>query len=503
MEAMTHHSWWMVVAACAIVYAGALRCGFAFDDHLMIEGNRVVQAGTLRDIFGGEYWGTIAPRAQSHGYRPVTILTLRANHALSGLAPWSYHAMNVLLHALVSLAVLSVARRLGLPERAALAAALLFAVHALHTEAVTAIAGRAELLAALGVLAGLLVHDRGRPYLATGLFALGLLSKENAIVFPALALAWDVVRRRELRWTAYAAYGGVVVGFFALRLAVTGHAMPTFAVLPLDNPLASVSVGQRLLSATAVLGRYAILLVAPIRLSADYALGALPILRTPLNPHFMLGFLVIAGATAGAVALWRRRPDLSFALAALVLGFAPVSNIVIPIHTMMGERLAYLPSVGFCLLVAAVLRPGRAFRAALAIVLLGHAGRTYVRNADWKDDATLFSAAFRVTPGSARVANNYGNVLKLRGDVDGALVQFHRAAAIYPDYTDAYRNEYLTLVGLGRPREAARAAADGARALLRLGYPREALAAAADARRLDPQINLRDVEARAGALLGR
>jgi len=217
----------------------------------------------------------------------------------------------------------------------------------------------------------------------------------------------------------------------------------------------------------------------------------------------MLGLLVIAGATAGAVALWRRRPDLSFALAALVLGFAPVSNIVIPIHTMMGERLAYLPSVGFCLLVAAVLRPGRAFRAALAIVLLGDAVRTYVRNADWKDDATLFSAAFRVTPGSARVANNYGNVLKLRGDVDGALVQFHRAAAIYPDYTDAYRNEYLTLVGLGRPREAARAAADGARALLRLGYPREALAAAADARRLDPQINLRDVEARAGALLGR
>jgi len=122
---MTHHSWWMVVAACAIVYAGALRCGFAFDDHLMIEGNRVVQAGTLRDIFGGEYWGTIAPGAQSHGYRPVTILTLRANHALSGLAPWSYHAMNVLLHALVSLAVLSVPRRLGLPERAALAAALL------------------------------------------------------------------------------------------------------------------------------------------------------------------------------------------------------------------------------------------------------------------------------------------------------------------------------------------------------------------------------------------
>jgi len=90
-----------------------------------------------------------------------------------------------------------------------------------------------------------------------------------------------------------------------------------------------------------------------------------------------------------------------------------------------------------------------------------------------------------------------------RGDVDGALVQFHRAAAIYPDYTDAYRNEYLTFVGLGRPREAGRAAADGARALLRLGYPREALAAAADARRLDPQINLRDVEARAGALLGR
>src|SRR5437870_3591667 len=261
MEAMTHHSWWMVVAACAIVYAGALRCGFAFDDHLMIEGNRVVQAGTLRDIFGGEYWGTIAPRAQSHGYRPITILTLRLNHALSGLAPWSYHALNVLLHALVSLTVLALARRLGFSGRAALAASLLFAVHAIHTEAVTAIAGRAELLGALGVLAGLLAHDRGRAPLAAGAFALGLLSKENAVVFPALALAWDVARRRRLLGSAYAAYAGVIVGFFALRLGVTGYAMPTFAVLPLDNPLASASTGERLLSATAVLGRYAALLV--------------------------------------------------------------------------------------------------------------------------------------------------------------------------------------------------------------------------------------------------
>ena len=147
-EAKANLSAWVVVAACVIVYAGALRCGFAFDDHLMIEGNRVVQAGTLRDIFAGEYWGTIAPRAQSHGYRPITILTLRLNHALSGLAPWSYHALNVLLHALVSLTVLALARRLGFSGRAALAASLLFAVHAIHTEAVTAIAGRAELLGA-------------------------------------------------------------------------------------------------------------------------------------------------------------------------------------------------------------------------------------------------------------------------------------------------------------------------------------------------------------------
>ena len=80
-------------------------------------------------------------------YRPVTMLTYMANHQVS-TDPFGFHLVNVLLHALVTLAVLALARELLGSLLAATVAAALFAVHPVHTEAVSNIVGRAELLAA-------------------------------------------------------------------------------------------------------------------------------------------------------------------------------------------------------------------------------------------------------------------------------------------------------------------------------------------------------------------
>jgi protein O-mannosyl-transferase len=498
----------LVASVAIIVYASSLRCGFAFDDNLVIERNQVVQHGTLREIFAGEYWGTIAPLAQSHGYRPLTILTLRLNHAVGGLAPWGYHLFNVLAHAGVCVLVLALARRLGLPPIAAACAALLFATHAVHTEAVTGIVGRAELLAAAAVLGALLLHD-SQPAWACLVFLCGLLSKENAIVFPLLAAAWDWLRRRSLRWPAYAGYAIAVALFLGTRVAVTGHWLPTFAVTPLDNPLAHVGIVARWLTAISVLGRYAWLLIAPVRLSADYGLGAIPILHSPLDGYFFFGLLAFGSVAFCTIHFARRAPALAFSLLVLIVTIAPVANLLTPIHTIMGERLLYLPSVGFCLALAWLLRGCMSLHsqplalAAFGALIVAHGVRTWLRNPDWNDNVTLFAAAYEVTPNSARVANNHGNVLKLRGQLEPAIDEYRRATAIYPDYTDAYQNWMLTSLDLGRPQEAARAAAGAARAMLRLGYPQRAAAAARDARRYDPALDLSDIDAALRKQLGR
>src|SRR5207237_6057979 len=127
-------------------------------------------------------------------YRPVTTLTFAVDHALHGVRPLGYHLLNVLLHAAVAVLAAVVGRRVTGDGAIAFVTALLFATHPVHTEAVTSVVGRAEVLAALFGLAAWLVIDRraslGRDLAAALLLLLSALSKESGVTFlGAIALA--------------------------------------------------------------------------------------------------------------------------------------------------------------------------------------------------------------------------------------------------------------------------------------------------------------------------
>ncbi len=456
----------LVAAFAAVAYGNSLACGFAYDDGLVILGNRVVREGALTDVLGGSYWGSLAPGARSHGYRPLTILSYWTQWRVAGETPWSWHAVNVALHVGCAWLVLATARRIGLGRLASMTAALLFAVHALHTEAVTGVVGRAELLATLGVLGALALHARGRTSWAAAVLALGALGKESALVFPLLAAVEDAAGGRlRIRMRAYVAYAGVLLGFLGLRWLVVGHPLPTFFASQLDNPLAHVGALSRAWGGLAVLGHFAALHALPLSLSADYGLGALEVPVPIASGWPWLGLASLAlGAGVLALGLRRRRVVPALSAALYVLALVPVSNLLFPIHTILGERLAYLASVGFCLgagvALGALCRRAPGFGPLVLIALLGgHTVRTLVRNADWTDNVTLFDAAHRVTPGSARVQNNYGNVLRLRGDLPAALESYRAAARTFPDYPDAWVNQASVLEQLGRLQEAAEAGA--------------------------------------------
>ena len=146
----------LLATVCVVSYANAPGCGFVFDDVSAVRDNRDLRPTTpIANVFLDDFWGTPMAKEQSHkSYRPATVLTFRLNYLLGGLEPWGYHAINVLLHACVcSLYFLVCASCLGCGNRAALTAALLFAVHPVHTEAVTGVVGRAELLSSVFFLA--------------------------------------------------------------------------------------------------------------------------------------------------------------------------------------------------------------------------------------------------------------------------------------------------------------------------------------------------------------
>ena len=187
---------------------------------------------------------------------------------------------------------------------------------------------------------------------------------------------------------------------------------------------------------------------------------ALPVwLAIGLNvPASLAGPAVTAWAVAGGalfLALVSWIDDLrSLGALWMLLAFAPVANIAFPIGTIFAERLLYLPSLGFCFVFAVALNQAwnagrrRLSLAIFVVLVLGLTNRTWMRNADWRDNETLFHAAIHTYPQSAKAHAGLGQALLDRGDTIGALNSLERALSIYPDYAAAHYNTGVAYLAL-------------------------------------------------------
>jgi protein O-mannosyl-transferase len=432
-----------------LVYANALQTGFTFDDEPDIRQNHAVT--------GGVDWVEIfaTPLPPGDLYRPFTVLTFAINERWAPGNTVAYHAVNVLLHGVVTVLVFLLALRLFDGVRPAALATVLFAVHPIHTEAVTSLVGRAELLAALFGLLALLsappleMGERGvrlrRQAASLVCFVLALLSKESALVILPLIPLFRIACRREpwrggawkevrsLDWVPYALCAGAVL---ALRALVVGG-LQVNTVTPLDNPLAFVPASIRVRSAVGVLWDYFTLLNFPLVLGADYSFAQVPIVASWADPRWLGGLGLLLGA---AVVLVRDRcAGTTFAVALAAGALSLTSNILFPIGTVKGERLLYLPSVGWVLIAAYaldhLLRHERYRRLAAGIcltVIACFAGRTWARNWDWTDNPTLYRSLVRSAPNSAKSRYNLGVAFQQENADAAAIEQFRRALDIYP-----------------------------------------------------------------------
>lgn len=132
----------IVGVVSVLVYSSSFECGFVFDDHRAILTNDDLDASktSVWGLFTNDFWGGSMSRRESHkSYRPLTVLTFRyLNHYFSGLEPAGYHVVNVALHAVASVLFLFAAEViLGSVGMWPTYAALLFATHSIHTEAVS------------------------------------------------------------------------------------------------------------------------------------------------------------------------------------------------------------------------------------------------------------------------------------------------------------------------------------------------------------------------------
>ncbi|HEY5998022.1 MAG TPA: tetratricopeptide repeat protein [bacterium] len=461
----------MALALCA--YVNSFPGAFIGDDLAIVRDSPLVWSADLPTIVAADYWGT---GAGSGLHRPLTILSYALGARLFGPAPVFFHLVNVLLHAGVAVLTSVVLVAAGVPLALSWLAGALFAVHPVHTEVIDIVTGRAELLAALFVLlAARSALRRGRLHrvVAAAWYTLALLSKESAATFPALLLLLDVFGTRERRavarerWPLYALLCVVTACWLAFRKwALLSGSLPRNLPDPVDNPLVLLDLPARVLTALKVQFLYAVRLAAPLRLDAafvDTMIG--PVSRA----GSVQGLAVAAGAIAAVVAIvagWRRRQAWALGAVLHCAAFATTANLLVVTPFLMAERFAYLPSVGFCLLLAAVLLAAtrwlgraRALAATAAVVaaaLVLLTARTAIRNRDFADGITLWTAETGREPGNVRswlfLAGAYADAGE-RGRAERAL---RRALEVRPGFTDARLALGFLLLEAGRPVEGIR-----------------------------------------------
>lgn len=429
----------------------------------MRDNPRIRTPERVGEVLRTSYFG--GPPDTGSAYRPALLLSFAAQWWIHGGSARLFHAGNVLFHAAATLLLWLLLLRLRMPAPLALGTALIFAVHPIHVEAVASIVGRGETQAAVFVLLSLLatlrVARRQGTLLALGAalgcYVLAALTKESAAAAPALAfLALAAVAEGGLAaralaalrggWPLYVGSAAALAGIFALRARVLGGALKSAAsgIYELENPLAALPALPRVWNALALLVRYAGRVAFPLELTADESAWSLPV-WTGRSALAVLAIALLAVAAIAALARFEFSRAASFGFLFFGAAFLPTANVLFPIGTVFAERLAYLPSAGLCLALAAALvgsaadfaAVGRGRLAALAGVALLFAGRAAVRNTIWRTDQALFENSVNTSPRSAKAWYNDGFIAVERKDPRRGRESARRATEIYNDYWDA------------------------------------------------------------------
>ncbi|PSN43004.1 Transmembrane and TPR repeat-containing protein [Blattella germanica] len=447
----------VIFITCMVCYYNSLQCGFVFDDISAIKDNRDLRPHMpLKNIFFNDFWGTPIHKEQSHkSYRPLCILTFRWNYSLHQLEPMGYHLVNMMLHSIVCLMYFRMCS-MFLPEISSFIAAMLFAVHPIHTEAPSSCTQNQLKESELQ----LRVNDL------------------NYILRSAMSGKGSL----HPSWTSDA----------TKRLSVLGATTICLLMIRFDNPASVAPTPVRQLSYNYLISVNLWLLLFPCDLCCDWTMGTVPLVESFIDPRNIATFLSYA-----ILLLLTYVASLAF----LILPFLPASNLFFPVGFVVAERILYIPSMGLCMLVAygwSIMAQKRCKKLAwlsIGFLLLVHGCKTYTRNLDWESEYTIFMAGLKVNQRNAKLFNNVGHALESQGRFHEALQYFQKAVSVQQDDIGAHINVGRTFNHLKMFKEAEDAYLK-AKSLLPKAKPGESYQARIAPNHLNVFLNLANLIAR-------
>lgn len=456
-----------------LVYGNTLKNGFVYDDHFQVEQNPYVHSfHYVGRILTTTVWSFQGAEGKTNYYRPLMTLGFLACNKVFQAFPFGFHLVNVLLNCVVVWLVFLMCSLLLQDDVVALGAAAIFALHPIHTEVVAWVAAVTELEVAIFCLASFIFFLRldsvpAQKKTATGIlmcgcFALALLSKEQALTLAALATVYEHFYRADrattnwkIKLSRYGGFWAIAAAYLAFRATVLGGLAPVHQHIDVTWP-------EALLSAFALVWQYVTKLFWPHPLLAFYVFHKS---TTVSDPRVLAGIAVLAAAVGLFLCLWKRARSYSFAVIWIALTIAPVLNARWMATNVFTERYLYLPSVGFCVLLAGgfvflfrkfVPLPAlrRGLVAAAAVVCVLGASQIIARNRDWRDDYTFLSRTLQAAPDASYMRSDFGVLEWNRHEVDAAERQWRLAIAEKPDNAIAISNLGMAMLERKRYQEA-------------------------------------------------
>jgi 4-amino-4-deoxy-L-arabinose transferase-like glycosyltransferase len=454
----------VLILFAVLPYLPACGYDFALDDHHLISVNPRLSSWSdvTHYVTEAHYW----QKGYSAYFRPMVYLSLMANYRISGMHPWSYHVLNILLHCAATLLVYVLAGIISDRFRGSVSslmpwlAALLFAIHPVHSEAVVNVAGRADIMMTCWILLGLLCAVKGyegtRPFawLVCPCALAAALTKETGFLLMPLVAVWDwsfnryrACRKYSRRhvWAAGLLGSGIAAMMYiaAVSTADTSHTTSY-----LDNFTCYQPLFIRLQTSLYLIGHSIRLLIFPYPLSADYSYAQI----APVN-NFLTSYAALASGVILCMSAWAwKRPVTSsrkiceFGLLWFLVAYLPSSNLFFPIGTIFGERLLYLASVGFCILIgwmlARFIHTEPAWKSMVVVVagLVVIAGASWIliRSRDWRNNDALYLSMVRTAPRSAKAHFSLARYYATQHNYPAARKAISTALHFYSLYPEAH-----------------------------------------------------------------
>ena len=476
----TDRKWYILLAAVLALsvfsYANSLQNEFVFDDILVIVENPGIRGVEKLPRLLGMETGMLS-------YRPMRMVSYALDYTLNeklwhyignysgpekGLNPLGYHISNIVFHILTSLLVFLIVFRLAKNFRVALFATAIFALHPVHTDSVTYLSGRRDILCTLFYLAGFYSFIRYRQsrkltlIIATFIFYIfSLGSKEMGVTLPAIFFCHDLIQnlsiKRETIDRTYfkelftASKKSIIQSRYLYSLLFLGAVSFSYFKVFVKSPSYQTAFyGDSLfitfLTVSRIFVHYLKLLIFPINLNGDYSLNAFPLSTSLFEPSSFLSILLLMGVAYLVLWLLGRNKLMAFGVIWFFVALLPVSHIF-PHHELMAEHYLYLPSVGFCLVTALLFenffKEGKyviPLSTCFMIIVILFSVRIVDRNRDWRDRLTFWEKTLKTAPQCARAYVNLSEIYVDAGKINEALESAKKALTIRPNHIEGRNN---------------------------------------------------------------